>query len=188
MRRLWMTLPAAILILGCAGPAVHYDYDTRASYKDFHTYDWYAASKAQAVHGAGVQNPLMDARVRRAVEAELAARGLRKETAADPDLLVTYYPLYQRRQGHRARVGLGLGMGLPGMGVGVGVGAPVGQKPTGKIGSIVLEIQDFKAHTVLWRAQADEVLDDTENPEDLDQDVARAVKKMLDRFPPKPRN
>lgn len=188
MRRLWLIPPALAFALGCSGPEVHFDYDTHANYKAFRTWDWYAASKAQAARAGGVQNPLMDGRVRSAVEAELAARSLRKESTADPDILVTYYPVYHRRERHRPRVGLGMGLGVGGLGVGVGVGAPVGSRPSGKIGSIVLEIQDFKSHMVLWRAQADDVLDDAENPEDLDHDVAQAVRKMLDRFPPKARN
>ena len=122
--------------LGCSGPEVHFDYDARANYKDFHTYDWYAASKQQAALAGGVQNALMDARVRRSVEAELTVRNLRKETTADPDILVTYYPVYQPREGSRAHVGIGMGLGVRGLGLGVGVGAPVG-RPTGKIGTIV---------------------------------------------------
>jgi hypothetical protein len=52
------------------------------------------------------------------------------------------------------------------------------------VGSIVLEIKDFKSQQIIWKAQAEDVLDDTGTPEDSDQDVAAAVKKMLMRFPP----
>jgi len=48
----------------------------------------------------------------------------------------------------------------------------------------VLEIQDFKTHTLIWKAVADGVLDDAEAPEDADATVAQAVRKMLSRFPP----
>jgi len=178
MKMLASSLAVLALTLGCAGPEIHYDYDAKATFQNYRTYDWYAPAKGDKTRGAG-QNPIADTRVRRAVETELDARKIRKETSADPDFLLTYYPVYQARKGHRAR--LGMGLGLPGLGV--GVSAPVGAKPTGKIGSIVLEVQDFKTHTLVWKAVADGVLDDTETPEDADQSVAEAVKKMLKRFP-----
>ena len=180
---LWSSVAVLALAVGCAGPELHFDYDVRANYQSYHTFDWYAASKADQAKGAGAQSSIMDTRVRRAVEAELTARNFRKETTADPDFLVTYYPSYQPRQGHRPHVGLGLGFGGRGLGLGVGVAGGGGQT-RGKIGSIVLEIQDFKSHQVVWKAVAEEVLDDTLNPEDSDQDVAKAVKKLLERFPP----
>jgi len=66
----------------------------------------------------------------------------------------------------------------------VGVAAPVESGPRGMLGSIVLEIQDFKTRQLIWKAEAVDALDDSERPEDADQDVAAAVRKMLRRFPP----
>jgi hypothetical protein len=186
MRTIWAGLTVLALTLGCAGPNIRYDYDSRANYSTFHTYDWYAPSKAAMARAGGVQNPIMDTRVRRAVEAELASRKFQRETDKDPDFLVTYYPVYMHRRGGGARLGVGFGFGFF-RSVGVGVSAPVGERrPTGAIGSIVLEVQDFKTHQLLWSATAENVLDDTDTPEGSDEDVAKAVRKMLDRFPPAP--
>jgi hypothetical protein len=179
MRILWSSLAVLALTVGCSGPETRFDYDVKANYTNFHTYDWYAAPK-----GVVAGSPIMATRVRRAVEAELTARNFRKETTADPDFLVTYYPSFQPRSGHRPHVGLGLGFGGRGLGVGIGVANVGGGGGRGKIGSIVLEIQDFKSHQVVWKAVAEEVLDDSLTPEDADLDVAKAVKKLLDRFPP----
>lgn len=178
MKLLYASLTVAALALGCAGPEVHFDYDLHANYAAFRTFDWYAAPKGAAKPGE--RNPMMDARVRRAVEAEFAAKGLRKETSADPDFLVTYYPTYHRVRHGRVHLGIGLGMGP----VGVGVAAPVAGGTRGAVGSIILEIQDFKTHQQVWRAVAADVLDDTLSPEDAEADVNRAVKRMLARFPP----
>jgi hypothetical protein len=171
---------ALALALGCAGPEVRYDYDVKASFAGVHTYDWYAAPAHP-----GVKNAFMDARVRRQVEAELAAKHIQKEVSADPDVLVTYYPVYRVVGGSRGSVGFGLGFGgFRGPGVGVGVAAPLESGPRGMVGSIVLEIQDFKTHQLIWKAEAVNALDDTETPEEADHDVAVAVKKMLRQFPP----
>ena len=183
MRLLAASLAALTLALGCAGPEIRFDYDAKAGYQAYHSYDWYAAGKA--VRDPGAQNGITDNRVRRAVEAELAARSFRREPSADPDFLVTYYPVYQPRHSRRPRVGIGLGLGpMRGLGLGLGVSAPVGARASGQIGSIVLEIQDFKSHQLVWRAVAEGVLDDTQTPEDADDSVTQAVRKMLTRFPP----
>lgn len=180
MRLLWSSLAILALGLGCSGPEVHFDYDVRANYQNFRTYDWYTPTKGEQARSGGVQNPIMDKRVRQAVEAQLSTRNFRRELNTDPDFLVIYYPIYQPRKGHRAHIGIGLG--VPGMAV--GVGAPVGSKPTGHIGSLALEVLDFKTHQTVWRAQAEEVLDDSVTPEESDELVARAVGRMLEKFPP----
>jgi hypothetical protein len=178
------------LALGCAGPAVQFDYDSKVDYASYHTYDWYAPSRGAQALAGGAPNPLMDTRVRRAVEAQLAVRNFRRETTGDPDFLVTYYPVYQRRFS-RTHVGFGLGLGMGvarGVGVGVGVSGPAGEaRPAGGIGSIVLEIQDYKTHQLVWKATAEDVLDASDTPEGSDEDVAVAVKKMLAKFPPTPK-
>jgi hypothetical protein len=177
MKVLITVLAAAALTVGCGYPEVRYDYDLHANYAGFHTFDWYAAPKEAK---AGHRNPMMDARVTRAVEAEMASKGIRRETAADPDFYLTYYPAYEPVHRSRVHVGLGFGMGP----VGVGVAAPVSGAPRGAVGSIVLEVQDFKTHQMVWRAVAKDILDESLSPEDAEADIAKAVKKMLTKFPP----
>ena len=59
------------------------------------------------------------------------------------------------------------------------------QRHRRQVGSIVLEIQDFKTHQLIWKAEAQDVLDDAATPEDSQQDVSVAVTRMLGQFPPK---
>lgn len=173
----------AILALGCSGPEVRYDYDAKASYAAFHRYDWYAPPPAARPQGP--RSPFMDARVRRAVESELAARHFLRETSADPDFLVVYYPVYRLRGGARGAMSFGMAFGgFRGPGVGVGVAAPLEGGTRGMVGSIVLEIEDGKTHQLVWKAVAEDVLDDSASPEAASQDVTEAVRKMLGRFPP----
>jgi hypothetical protein len=176
-------LPASlILVLGCAGPTVHFDYDAKAAFPQYQAYDWQLAPKEAKARGG---NPLADARVRRAVEAELAAKGFRREPNADPDFLITYYPTYEKVQGRAGRIGLGIGLS-PMRGVGIGVGTALGGgRRRQMVGSIVLEITDFKSRQLVWRAVAEAVLKDDVRPEEAEQDVAAAVKELLSRFPPK---
>jgi hypothetical protein len=185
MRILTASLACILLTLGCSGPDIHYDYDAKARFPDLHSYDWYAADPPAQAQAWGVKNPFMDARVRRAVESVLAQKHFQKETAADPDFLVTYYPVYGPRRVEPGRVGVGMAFGFRGPGLGVGVAGPVGgPDPHSAAGSIVLEIKDARTRALLWKAEAEDVLDASESPEEADHDVAVAVKRMLDRFPP----
>jgi len=179
-----LAVGAIAILTACAGPAVHFDYDVRGDFAKYHTFDWYAAP-AQA-KGGGAGNPLMDARVHRVVEATLAARGFRKETGKDPDFLVVYYPAYRVYRSSGPHVGVGMGFGFGRFSaVGLGVGVPVGGgQAVSSLGDIVLEIKDFKTSQLVWRAEAEESLDSRATPEEADEDVNRAVARMLARFPP----
>jgi len=183
-------LTAVLLTLGCAGPEVHYDYDAAADFAGMHSYDWSAPAPAALAQAHGVKQPLMDARVRRAVEQELAVRHFRKETQAVPDFLVTYYPIYPPRRSRAnspGGVGVGMAFGFRGPGLGIGVAGPLAVPSDGgtpSAGILVLEIKAAPGGQLLWRAEAEHALDPAGTPEEADQDVAVAVRKMLAQFPP----
>ncbi len=165
------------VLTGCSGPAVQYDYDAKTNYSAYKTFDWLAEP---AAHGGGFDNPIMNERVRRVVETQLAAKGYRLETGANPDFLVSYHPRREPNRSSQVRLGLGFGLGP----LGVGVAGPAGDGHREAIGSIVLEIQDFRTRAMVWKATADGALQGSDNPEEADADVTAAVANMLKRFPP----
>lgn len=172
-----------LLLTACSGFAVHYDYDARAGYSNYKTFDWYAASRYAKDQAKGVSNPLMDRRVKNAVEKELTTRGYTLEAKADPDFLVTYYPVYrERRYATATHVGWGF---RPWYG---GMGTTVVRENIYKEGTIVLEIVDFKSNQLVWKSAAEGALTGLENPEDADEVVSQAVHQMLDHFPPLRKN
>jgi hypothetical protein len=175
-------LAAATLVgvAGCNGPAVQYDYDAKMNYSGYRTFDWLAGPGRAPVPGGGFDNPIMNERVRRAVETELAAKGFRRELSADPDFLVNYYPRREPGRSQQVHLGLGFGMGP----LGIGVGGPVGDPHREAIAGIVLEIQDYKSRTLVWKATAEGVLQGSDDPAQADADVTEAVRTMLKRFPP----
>jgi len=167
-------------LAGCSGPEVRYDYDAKADFAAFHSYDWLPAGKGGPARGGGFDNAIMTGRITRAVAAELAAKKFRHEPGAAPDLLVSAYPLTTGSHSSRVHLGVGLGFGP----LGLGVGAPVGDRHREAVGSIVLEIQDAKAKTVVWKATAENVLRDSDSPAEADAAVAEAVRGLFRRFPP----
>ena len=178
-----LALCGLAVLTACAGPTVRYDYDAKGNFAQYHTFDWYVVPQAAKT---GVVDPLMATRIRRVVASELTAKGFsQQEAAKDPDFLVIAYPSYQFERGSGGHVGIGMGIGL-GRFMGVGVGVPLGGRHPVLVGSIVLEVKDFKSNQLVWRAVAAEALDDQASPEEAEEDVSKAVKKMLTKFPPVP--
>ncbi len=168
----------SLLLLGaCSSYNVTYDYDVTASYGRYKTFDYYTSKK-----GTGGTTGLMDKRVRASVEKELQAKGFSMETKADPDFLVTYYPIVQERK-VRSTVHMGWGWGYrPFYGR---MGTSTSQVHRYKEGTIVIEIVDFKSNQLVWQGAAAGALTGLEDPQDANEVVTNAVRDILAKFPPK---
>jgi hypothetical protein len=179
----WFHLTPALLALalltGCASYSVSYDYDVTASFGRYKTFDYYASKK-----GTRGTTSLMDKRVRAAVEKELQAKGFVMETKADPDFLVTYYPVVQERK-YRTTTHVRMGMGWGYRPFYGGMGVSTSQVHRYKEGTIVIEIVDFKTNQMIWQGAAAGALTGLNNPEDADEVVPKAVRDILGKFPPK---
>ena len=169
------------LLTGCATYTVHADYDSSANYGAYKTFDWYAASKYAKGKTDGGGSPIMDRRVRHAVEKQLQAKGFQLEKKAEPDFLVTYYPVYHNRQ---VVTTTSTGAGLRWRPFHYGLQSAVSEVRNIKEGSIVLEIVDYKSNELIWTSVAEGALTDLRNPEDADEVVNDAVSRMLDKWPP----
>jgi hypothetical protein len=181
VRHTWLVPVVVLGLLGCSGPEVRYDFDARADFAGYRNYGWRAAPGGIPGRAGEFDNAIMNARVKRVVQAEFAAKGFTEGAGAAPDFLVTYYPITTGSWSHQPRVGMGLGLGP----VGMGFAAPVGPRRRDLTGSIVLEVQDFKSGSVVWKATADGALQTTDSPEEADAAVTAAVRNMLKKFPPK---
>jgi hypothetical protein len=179
MRPIPFTAPvlALAVLVGCSGYTVNYDYDVTANYGRYKTFDYYTSKK-----GTGGTTSLMDKRVRVALEKELQAKGFVKETKADPDFLVTYYPVVHERR-TRTTTHIGWGWGYRPMYGRIGTSSS--EVHTYKEGTIVIEIVDFKTNQMIWQGAAAGALTGLDNPEDADEVVPKAVHDILVKFPPK---
>lgn len=168
--------------LGCSPYSVKVDYDRTVDMARYRTFDWYAPTPQARAKARGQADPLVDKRVRTAVERELAAKGYQQERTAEPDFLVTYYPTYRVRA-TRHTTGMGIGFGRP-YGYRVGTRFMTTDIHTFAEGSIVLEIVDRRSDELVWQAVAKGALTGLEDPETADTRVAAAVKDLLAAFPP----
>jgi hypothetical protein len=174
-------VPVLALLAGCAGFYVKYDSDPHAPFAAYKTFDWNPGAARASGRAEGVDSPIMERRVRRIVEAELAARGYQRSDGG-PDFLLSCYPAYRDRvvQTYTA-AGPAWGWGRP---WGYGAGTGLVQAESYREGSIVLEVADAKSGQVVWQAVAVGALNGIRDPGDAEEQVGLAVKKMLARFPP----
>jgi hypothetical protein len=188
-----------LLLAGCSTLDVHTDYDRSVDFSDYHVYRWQdgappfgppapAAAGAETPDATGVPSPLMERRLRAAVDDQLRARGFRLAQAGQaPDFLVSDHLRYKDRI-ETTGTGVGLGLGL-GFGLGPGgysplggfAGVPLSSARTRTEATLVLDFTDARTGELIWRG----IATDTARPaEENGQQVREAVAAILKEYPP----
>lgn len=166
-RALWL-LPLALLVLtasGCSSVYVHTDYDRAADFRGYRSYAW--APTRGDDGGTPGRFDLLDKRIRRAVDAELQAKGFASRARpANADLLVVY------RFHTRDRVRVYPGYGSPWR----------RNAYRYKEGALVIQIVDVASESVVWEGVGEGMHD--YHSGDSQEKVADAVAKILAKFPP----
>ena len=176
MRKLLPTLFASLLLLGsCSSTTVHSDYDPEYDFTGKLTYAW--------AEGVPAQSELNQKRIVKSVDEALAAKGLRQSTP--PDLWVSTQVLTQQEvRSSGGNVGIGIGGYSGGGSVGVGMSSPTRTYEV-TVGTLIIEIRDGSSEQVVWRASAKETV--TEDAENAQASIAKAVQKAFEDFPPQRR-
>ncbi|HEV56981.1 MAG TPA: DUF4136 domain-containing protein [Phycisphaerales bacterium] len=184
MPRLLLLLSLALLMAGCSSVRVTQDYEKTA---DFASYQAFAWSEPRHVETGDprLDDPLLHARIQRAIETELTARGYRFVPAAEADLLVRYHALVQGRiETSRSSVALGTGYWWRRAGVGVAMDYPYGSREYDE-GSLLIDFLSPASGELVWRGTGVRSVEDTPSSEERDRVVADVVKRVLDQYPPR---
>jgi hypothetical protein len=182
------TLVALLVLMaatwGCSGVQVGQDYEPGSDFSKLKTFGW--KTDVQPKTGdVRVDNPLLDERIRRAVEYELSTKGFRKATKNSPDFLAAYdYSIRQRVESSSVGIGTGFGIGSGGSFGGIGVSTPAGDAYDE--GLLVIDFTDPKTGDLLWRGTGSKRVSRQSNPQQTTVDVNVAVEKVLSQFPPVP--
>ena len=161
----------ALLFLGVAGYAqqVQYDYNRSANFNAYKTYQWIDYKPVQ------VGDELLDRDIKRAVDEQLAGKGLRRvETGGD--LLVGYQAGISQEKQYD---GIGLGpRGWAGWG-----GAQV-TTSTIDIGKLAIGLFDPATRELVWRGAASKTLDLSKDPDKNYRTLEKAMAKLFRNYPP----
>ena len=170
---------------GCSGIEVSQDYDMAADFSNLKKFDWYSA-KQKKTGDLRVDNPLLDSRIREAVDRSLAQKGYQRIFQGTPDFYVGYkYGILTRIGSERVSTGIGFGFGGSGSfgGIGIGTGSNVREYYEGML---VIDITDTINRKLLWRGTGTRRVSRHSDPEKTTKEVNESVEKILAQFPPQP--
>jgi len=165
------------LAAACATP-VDLDYDPQVHFDALHTWAWATASPAPGADPRA-SNDLLDARIRRAVDAVLTARGYRHIESGEPDFRVAYHAAIESKLDVDDSRSV---FGYPGFYRSYYGDVIVRQYD---VGTLMLDILSGRDPHLIWRASTHVDFQAPGTPEQREARIREAVSHMLQRFPPR---
>lgn len=170
-------LSLGLLLAGCA-PRIYVEQDSGAQFSGYHSYAW-VTPPAGPVRDPILDSDILESRVRRAVEADLKARGyVAAPAGGSADFLVTYHTASkQKLESNGTGFSFGIVDAFP-RGFGSVVMAP--QVESREEGTLMLDIIDGKSKRLVWRGWTTGWLSQDNY---TDAAVATAVQQIFDKLP-----
>jgi hypothetical protein len=177
----WSVVRAALLALalaGCSSVRVTTDYDPQADFSALHSYAWLAESQPPT-GDPRIDSALVDARIRGAIDAQLAERNLRRVEASRADFLVAYHIAVERRLDVQT---LYRSYGRAEWGGGGYSDTVVRDYEEG---TLLVDFLRADTGALLWRGSAETRLREQRSPEARNEYAQEIVAKILDAYPPR---
>jgi hypothetical protein len=160
-------------LLGSAfAQKVQTDFDHQANFSQYKTYSWQEIKPA---------NSLWDARIKNAVDAQLAAKGWTQVPSGGDVAVVAIKTTKNERTLQTFYDGMGGGWGWRRFGGG-GFGESTTTEQDYKEGTLVVDLYDAKNKQLIWRGSAEDTL--SSNAEKNEKNLNSGVAKMFKKFPP----
>ena len=145
---------------------VKYNYDRETNFAAYKSYRWTERERA-------ARDPLVDHDIRRAIDAQLAQRGLQK-TESGGDLYIDYQTsVYHERQFDAWT------MGPRRSGMARATSSIV------DVGTLVLSIYDPVKKQLVWRGSLTKTLSPNKDPDKNYRNLEKAIAKLLKNYPPR---
>ena len=167
-----------LTVLMCLGVAtfaqeVHFDYDRSANFNAYKTYQWVDYKAVQ------VGDELLDRDIKRAVDEQLAGKGLRRVESGG-DLLVGYQAGISQEKEFD---GIGAG-GWGGWGGPFGWGNTRVTTSTIDIGKLTIGLFDPASKQLVWRGAASKTLNISQDPDKNYRNLEKTMAKLFRNYPP----
>jgi hypothetical protein len=165
-----------VTVLVCLGVAafaqdVQFDYDRSASFGAYKTYQWVDYKPVQ------VGDELLDRDIKRAVDEQLAGKGLRRVESGG-DLLVGYQAGISQEKEFDSLGGWGRWGGPWGGGYGRVTTSTI------DVGKLVIGLFDPSTKQLVWRGAASKTLDLSKDPDKNYRNLEKAMAKLFRNYPP----
>lgn len=177
-------LSSLFVLMSCA-PAIYVseDYDRRADFAAFKTFDWMSAPEEmpKSARAALEQSPFLGRRIKDITDRILASKGLNLATQ-NPDILINYYVTFKERYDINSwgyYYGPYWAYRWPYLG-------PM-DLYSYQEGTLVLDFVEAKNKELIWRGVADRAFYAYANyPNISEQDLDKILTKLLAQYPPSP--
>jgi hypothetical protein len=163
----------AVLVLGCASANVSSDWDPQVDFSGLKTWDWFPRARPQTLDPR-LDSGLLDARIRQAVEAELAAKGYKPRGGPNADFFVSHTVAIQQKISASSINDF----------YGPSYGVSRVYVDEYEEGTLVIDVLDPRKQQVIWRGSYQARLTPASNPSQREERVNTAVHAVLERFPP----
>ncbi len=181
--RLLLIILLIMSISACSSVKVSQDFDLDKPIPQVNSYQWTSGEQGET-GDVRVDSPLLDARIRKAVDRVLAAKGIQKIGAGTSAYKVAYqFSISKKIRSDDVRTGVGFGMGSYGRhgGVAISTGSTV---TTYDEGLLVIDFTDARGE-LIWRGNGTRHLPQHTDPEKTEEIYNELVEKILGQFPPK---
>jgi hypothetical protein len=176
MKPISRTAVCTVLFLAALGTAfaqqVKTDFDHQANFSQYKTYSWQEIKPA---------NSLWDARIKNAVDAQLAAKGWTQVASGGDVAVVAIKTSQTQRSLQTFYDGFGGGWGWRRFGGG-GFGEATTTEQDYKEGTLVIDLYDAKTKQLIWRGSAEDMV--SNKAEKNEKNLEKGVAKMFKKFPP----
>jgi Domain of unknown function (DUF4136) len=151
---------------------VRFDYDRSANFTDYKTYQW-------VNRPVSLSDQLIDRDIKRAVDEQLAAKGLRRVESSG-GLLVGYEAGISQEKQFDA-----FGSGPAVWGPGLGNFASIhGSTATIDVGTLIVGLFDPAKKQLVWRGAASKTLELNKDPDKNYRTLEKAMAKLFKSYPP----
>jgi hypothetical protein len=173
IKRLIFSAVFLFVVVYAYGQDVHYNYDKGTNFSSYKTYQWVNLP-------TGAPDQLIDQAIRRAVDSQLAQKGLTR-VEKDADLYIGYQTAVTQEKA----VNL-FGSGNRGFGWGGwGTASVQGETSTIQVGTLVVQLYDPARKQLIWRGDATRTIDLKKDPDKNYNNLQKAMAKLFKNYPPK---
>jgi len=168
-----------LALVACASARVSQDYDSATDFAVYRSYDWFPGERP-ASGNVHLDSPLVDQRVRNAVDRTLAARGYAKLEDEPADFQVNFYFSVETKL---TSSGMDYRVGTYGRHGGVSVGGGDRLREVDEA-TLVIDILDARSGDLVWRGTRSRRLKIGDTPEETTRIIDETVEAILSQFPP----
>ena len=148
---------------------VRYNYAMGTNFSKYKTYKWVD------IPNQNHPDQITDQQIRTSIETTLTSKGLTKAPGDAADILIAYQIAVNQERQWNAYGGMG--------GLRFG-GTASATSSTINIGTMIVDVFDSTAKQQIWTGEATKTLNPSSNPQKNQQNMQKAVNKLLKNFPP----